>query len=105
MTYQVIVAPLALRALGEIRDRRERQKLEERISQLAHEPEKQGKALGDELAGMRSVRAAGQRYRIVYKVHGDRVLVYVLWLGRRREGSPRDVYAVAQKLIRWQILP
>jgi mRNA interferase RelE/StbE len=104
VTYQVIVAPLALRALKEIRDRRERRKLQERIDQLASEPEKQGKALGDELTGMRSVRALGQRYRIVYKVLKDRVLVYVLWLGRRREGSRDDVYAVAKKLIRWQIL-
>ncbi|MBW4578004.1 MAG: hypothetical protein KME42_00320 [Tildeniella nuda ZEHNDER 1965/U140] len=63
--YTIQLTPLALETLTAINDRREQEKLSERIDQLKVEPEKQGKALVDNLSGFRSVRAVGQRYRIV----------------------------------------
>ena len=86
-----------IRAIG---DRRVRGIIVRRIDDLADEPEKQGRALLGELADYRSVRAVGQRYRIIYRVDRERVQVLVITVGLRREGSRRDVYSLAQRLIR-----
>ncbi|WP_289500534.1 hypothetical protein [Gloeocapsopsis sp. IPPAS B-1203] len=59
LEYEIQLTPLALEMLAVIKDRREQAKLAERIDQLKTEPEKQGKALVDNLAGFRSVRAVG----------------------------------------------
>jgi mRNA interferase RelE/StbE len=66
--YEIQLTPLALEMLSAVKNRREQEKLRDRIDQLKVEPEKQGKALVDNLSGFRSVRAVGQRYRIVYKI-------------------------------------
>ena len=39
-----------------------------KIKILETEPEKRGKPLQGALSGLRSIRAAGQRYRVVFKV-------------------------------------
>lgn len=85
--------------LEAIRDRRVRRKLLERIGDLAQEPDKQGKPLREELSGIRSVRALGQRYRILYRLEQEEVVILVLAVGIRKQGSKRDVYAMARKLI------
>ncbi len=97
--YKIRLTPLALEMLAGVKDRREQEKLRDRIDQLRIEPEKQGKALVDNLSGFRSIRAVGQRYRIVYKVEPDRVVVVVVGLGRRKEGDKKDIYAILEKLL------
>ena len=104
MTYQIVITPTALKMLEAISDRRIQEIIRDRIDGLATEPEKQGKPLTEELAGYRSLRAVGQRYWIIYRVERDRVLVLVVAVGMRKEGSKRDVYALAQKLIRLRLL-
>jgi len=79
--------------LEEIQDRRVRAKVFERIRNLAVEPEKQGKALVAELAGFRSVRAVGQRYRVIYRIGGRVVEVLVVGIGLRRESDRAEVYS------------
>jgi mRNA interferase RelE/StbE len=69
------------------------------IDQLKVEPQKQGKALVDNLSGFRRIRAVGQRYRIVYQVEPDRVLVVVVGLGRRKDGDKKDIYTILEKLL------
>jgi mRNA interferase RelE/StbE len=64
--------------LAAVKDRREQEKLRDRIDQLKIEPAQQGKALVDILAGFWSVRAVRQRYRIVYKVELEQVVVVVI---------------------------
>jgi mRNA interferase RelE/StbE len=105
VTYSVIIQPSALSAMEEISDRRIRQKVRERIEGLAQDPEKQGKPLWDELLGYRSIRAVGQRYRIIYRIEEDRVLVIVVLVGILKEGSKHDIYNVARKLFRLHLLP
>ena len=97
--YEIQLTPLALEMLLAIKDRREQEKLRDRIDQLKIEPEKQGKALVDSLAGLRSVRAVGQRYRIIYKVEPAKVLVIVVGVGRRKDGDKKDIYTLLEKLI------
>jgi mRNA interferase RelE/StbE len=53
-----------------------------------------------ELAGYRSLRAVGQRYRIIYKVEEAEITVYVVAAGLRKEGSKSDVYNLAKKLLK-----
>ncbi|WP_333406361.1 type II toxin-antitoxin system RelE/ParE family toxin [Microcoleus sp. MON1_C1] len=90
---------MALEMLEAVKDRREQEKLRDRIDQLKVEPQKQGKALVDNLSGFRSIRAVGQRYRIVYQVEQDRVLVVVVGLGRRKDGDKKDIYTILEKLL------
>ncbi len=104
MTYQIVIQPTALKALADIADRRIREKVRDRINGLSHEPEKQGKPLTGELAGYRSLRAVGQRYRIIYQVERQRILVLILMVGLRNQGDRADVYRLAQKLIRLRLV-
>jgi len=90
--HKVEFTPKALEMLAAVPDRRERELLLERVEALATDPELQGKALLGELRGHRSVRAVGQRYRIVYRVVRGEVLVLVIGMGRRQAGNKRDVY-------------
>jgi mRNA interferase RelE/StbE len=103
MTYKIVIAPAALKMLKAVSDRRVRDLIVKRIDELAEEPEKQGKPLVGELSGYRSLRAAGQRYRIVYRVVNDRIEVIVVALGIRKEGSSGDIYNLAKKLIRLRL--
>jgi mRNA interferase RelE/StbE len=97
--YEIQLTPLALEMLIAVKDRREQEKLRDRIDQLKIEPEKQGKALVDNLSGFRSVRAVGQRYRIVYKVEQEKILVLVIGMGRRKDGDKKDIYTLLEKLL------
>ncbi len=90
--------------LEDISDRRVREQLLNRSKQLEVEPEKQGKALLGELSSFRSLRAVGQRYRIIYRVERNRVIVLIVGLGIRKEGSSRDIYALARKLLKARLL-
>lgn len=99
MVYYIEITPTALKALEVIVDRRTRSAIVRRIDTLVEEPEKQGKPLRGWLAGFLSVRAAGQRYRVVYRVEVARKRVLVYMIGIRREGSKRDVYALAEHLV------
>jgi len=75
-----------------------------RARQLENEPDKQGSPLFHELAGYRDVRAAGQRYRIIYRVDGEDTIVIVAAVGIRRDGGRSDIYSLARRLIRQGLL-
>ena len=104
MSYEVFIAPTAQKMLDSITDRRILQIIQDRIDALANEPDKQGKPLAGELQGYRSLRAAGQRYRILYRVERQQVLVFIVAVGLRRAGSRSDVYALARKLLRLHLV-
>ncbi len=98
--YRIELTPLALEMLAEVNDQRHRQGLTNRIEKLKSEPEKQGKPLRDILKGYRSVRAVGQRYRIIYKVDRERVVVLVVGVGLRRQGNKNDIYTLLEQLLK-----
>ena len=104
MTYRISITPTALKMLVAVSDRRIREKVSDAITRLASEPEKQGKPLFGELAGYRSIRAVGQRYRIIYKIEKAKVEVSVVALGMRKKGSKADIYSLAKKLLRLKLL-
>lgn len=104
MNWWIVVTPLALRQIKQVFDKRVREKIADVIDHLAVDPEKQGKPLTAELSGFRSIRAVGQRYRIIYKIHKEQVVVIVVAAGLRKEGDKKDIYALARKLIRLKLL-
>ncbi len=97
--YEIQLTPLALEMLEGVKDRRQQQGLSNRIDKLKSEPEKQGKPLVDKLQGYRSIRAVGQRYRIIYRVELDKVVVLVVGIGLRKEGDKGDIYAIMERLL------
>jgi mRNA interferase RelE/StbE len=113
MQYRIEITPLAIELLSKIKDKREQQGLKQRIEKLTSEPEKQGKALSGKLKGRReasvmrsesfralvyrSIRALGQRYRIVYRVDRSTITVLIVGAGIRKEGARKDIYAILNK--------
>jgi mRNA interferase RelE/StbE len=102
--WKVIVMPVAKKQLAAIKDQRVQEKLRASLRGLEYEPDKQGKPMNDELIGYRSVRAVGQRYRILYTIEDQKVTVIVVTLGIRKEGDKKDVYEQAKKLARRGLL-
>jgi len=100
MKYTVRINREALKQLESITDRRIRQELFDRIKELAIDPDQQGKPLRNELAGLRSVKAAHRRYRIVYQVEREKVVVVVVAVGIRKEGDRADIYRQAALLVK-----
>lgn len=103
-TYTVRWTETALERLEEIADARVRRIIYDRAGALTNDPDSQGKALLGELAGFRSIKVAGQRYRIIYQVQNREVAVTVVTVGLRKDGDKRDVYALARKLLKQGLL-
>ena len=103
-SYRVTWTATALDMVAAISDRRVQRIIFERAGGLAYAPEQQGKPLTGELSGFRSLRAAGQRYRILYRVDRPEVTVLVAAVGRRKHGDTADIYELARKLIRQRLL-
>ena len=102
--YAITWTETALKLVEAIPDQRIRRLISQPADQLSASPEEQGKQLVGELAGFRSIRAVGQRYRIVYRVERREVTVLVVAVGRRRSGDKSDVYELARKLLRQRLL-
>ena len=84
-------------------DGKTRNAIARKIEALKESPEKQGKALSGNLAGYRSLRAAG-RYRVVYEVRVNEVMIIVVAVGIRKGSSKIDVYETLKKLLRSKVL-
>jgi mRNA interferase RelE/StbE len=104
MKYSIHVTPTAQEMLEDIQDRRVREKIVTTIDRLGQDPQKQGKPLIGPLAGFRSLRAVGQRYRIIYAVKEREVIVIIVAVGIRKEGDRGDIYRRLQKLVRLHLL-
>ena len=75
-----------------------------KIDQLKEEPKLLGKPLVGPLKEFRSVRAAGQRYRIIYKIEEEAIIVLVVAVGIRKAGDKKDIYELVKKLVKTGIL-
>lgn len=98
--YTIKWTETALKLVEAIPAQRIERLVSPRVDQLATAPEQQGKPLLGELAGFRSVRAVGQRYRIIYRVERKAVAVSIVAVAKRKEGDRGDIYALAKKLLR-----
>ena len=104
MRWRIKLTLLVLKQLAAIKDTRVKESIGRRINALENDPERQGKPPVDELTGYRSIRAVGQRYRILYKLEAQQVIVVVVALGIRKDGDKKDVYELAKKLARLGLL-
>ena len=104
MTWRVVVTRSALKMLKMIPDRRIRKQVSGTITGLSEDPEKKGKAFLGELAGYRAIRATGQRYRVIFRIEREKVIVVVVAVGMRKEGDRKDIYSLARKLFRQRLI-
>jgi len=104
MTWQIFITPTARQMLLDIQDTRTRQAIIHKIDSLADHPELQGKQLIGSLDRYRSVRAAGQSYLIIYQIQDQQVRIIIVAVGIRRDGDKKDIYQLAQKLIKAKII-
>ncbi len=102
--WEVRITQTAANMLRNITDARIRRKLFDTITELKDSPDAKGKPLIGELAGFRSVRAVGQRYRILYHLEATQVIVYVVAAGIRKEDDKGDIYKLAQRMMRLGLL-
>jgi mRNA interferase RelE/StbE len=70
------------------------------IESLKKAPHLLGKPLKGPLKEFRSIRAAGQRYRIIYRVLHDEVIVVVIAVGIRKESDKKDIYELMKKYLK-----
>ena len=100
ITHAIEIAPTAFRSLESTKEKKTRREVVRAVDGLACNPQAQGKPLVAPFEGCRSLRAVRSRYRIVYSIEGDRKIVRVLFVGRRKPGRQDDVYSLARKLLR-----
>jgi mRNA interferase RelE/StbE len=103
-TYLVKWTETALEMVEAITDLRIRAQIVGRVEELTRDPERAGKPLVGELAGYRTIRAAGRRYRIMYRVERRLVTILIVAVGRRTEGDRKDICELARRLLRQRLL-
>jgi mRNA interferase RelE/StbE len=101
--YKIRITASAAQMLKDI-ETTARNQIVAKIEQLKEEPELLGKPLVGPLKEFRSVRAAGQRYRIIYQVHNETIVVIVVAVGIRKSGDKKDIYELMKKLVKTGIL-
>jgi len=85
-------------------DSRTQNQIINKIDSLKEEPLLLGKPLKGPLKEFRSIRAAGQRYRIIYKVLDKEIIVIIIAVGIRKDGDKKDIYELMKKYIKTGLL-
>ncbi len=101
--YKVKLTQIAATNIKKL-DKRTQNQVISKIEALKSEPLLLGKPLKGSLKELRSVRAAGQRYRIIYKVVEEEIVVIVVAVGIRKEGDKGDIYELMKKYIKTGLL-
>jgi len=102
--YRVTWTDTALEMVEAIADRRMRAQIVARVEELRRDPELAGKPLVGELSGYRAIRAADQRSRILYRVERWVVTIFIVAVGRHKEGDRKDISELARRLLRQRLL-
>ena len=80
--YRILIKPSAAKEIENIPLKRDRQRIVERISKLADNPRPPG---CEKLSGQDKYRIRQGRYRIVYSMEDQDLVVYVIKVGHRKE--------------------
>ena len=83
--YRILIKPSAVKEIEAIPLKKDRQKIVERISKLAQNPRPHG---CEKLSGQDKYRLRQGRYRILYAIGDQDLLVWVVKVGHRK-----DVYS------------
>ena len=97
--YKIKLTKLAVKNLKAI-DAKTLKQILNKIESLKEEPNLFGKPLRGPLSEFRSIRAAGQRYRIIYKVIDKEVVIIIIAVGIRKDGDKKDIYELMKKYIK-----
>ena len=97
--YRLILTSEAVEMIRAIKNPRTQAQIVRKLNGLRTDPEHQGIALTDELAGLRRIPVAG-RYRAIYRVLPLKREVRVVAVGLRRESSRDDIYRILARMIR-----
>jgi mRNA interferase RelE/StbE len=101
--WNVRITPTAVDMILDISDRRVQRAIRDRIRALDHDPDLQGKPLIGALQGFYRIKVL-DRYRVLYSLHRDTVTVHVVAAGMRKAGDKRDIYSLAQRLVKLGLL-
>ena len=80
--YRLLIKPSAVKEIEAIPLKRERRRLVERIAGLAENPRPVGV---EKLSGQDKYRLRQGRYRILYAIEDQNLLVYVVKVGHRKD--------------------
>jgi len=101
--FRIKLTETVIKLLKKI-DKRSQKQIINKIEELKIEPLKKGKPLKGNLSGFRSLRAAGQRYRIIYQVRDKDLIVVIVAIGIRKDGDKQDIYNLFKKLVKLEII-
>lgn len=79
--YKITIKPSAVKEL-ELLPKKDLQKITSKILSLAKNPRPQG---SEKLSGQERYRLRQGSYRIIYSIEDDRLIVFVVKVGHRRE--------------------
>lgn len=80
--YKIYIKPSAVREIEDIPDKKDRQRIVERINKLADDPRPPG---CEKLSGQDRYRVRQGWYRIVYGIDDRDLEVYVVKVGHRKD--------------------
>ena len=80
--YRLLIKPTAVKDIEAIPLQRDRQRVVERISQLAEDPRPLG---SEKISGQDKYRVRQGRYRILYAIEDQDLLVQVVKVGHRKD--------------------
>lgn len=81
-SFKVLIKPSAVKELEAISRKKDRQRIAGRIAQLGEDPRPEG---CQKLSGYDRYRIRQGNYRIVYSIEDDRLIVFVVKVGHRRD--------------------
>jgi mRNA interferase RelE/StbE len=79
--YRILIKPSAVKEIEAISPKQDRQRIVGRISKLADNPRPPG---CEKLSGQEKYRIRQGRYRIVYSIEDQDLIVYVVKVGHRK---------------------
>ena len=80
--YRLLIKPLAVKEIEAIPLKRDRQRVVERISKLAEDPRPFG---SEKISGQEKYRVRQGRYRILYVIEDQDLIVQVVKVGHRKD--------------------
>lgn len=80
--YKILIKPSAVKDIESIPNKKDRQRIVTKIARLADNPRPPG---CDKLTGEAKYRVRQGRYRIVYMVEDEDLLVYIFEVGHRKD--------------------
>jgi mRNA interferase RelE/StbE len=80
--YRILIKPSAVKEIEAISQKKQRQRLVDRISKLADNPWPPG---CEKLSGQDKYRIRQGRYRIMYSIEDQDLIIYVVKVGHRKD--------------------